>query len=90
MDVASEAGATGGTVLHAGGCGFSGAEKFFGVNIQPEKEVIMSLAADDAGCAIMGAIADKVGPGTDASAVSFSITVNRVMGIGLDVPKDAL
>ncbi|MGD9560244.1 MAG: hypothetical protein AB7V55_06545 [Oscillospiraceae bacterium] len=88
MDVARRAGATGGTVLHARGCGLAGAEKFFGVTIQPEKEMLMILAKRDISCAIMGAIADETGPGTDANAISFSMAVNDVRGIGRDVPKD--
>lgn len=90
MEVARAAGATGGTVLHARGCGLSGAEKFFGVTIQPEKEVLMIVAADDVSCGIMEAIAEKAGPGTDSSAVSFSMPVTGVKGIGLDVPRDML
>ena len=88
MDVARAEGATGGTVLHARGCGLSGAEKFFGVTIQPEREIIMIVAKDTISCAIMAAIAEKTGPESDAGAVSFSMPVSNVMGIGRDVPKD--
>lgn len=87
MDAARSAGATGGTVLHARGCGLAGAEKFFGVTIQPEKEVIMILADVESSCGIMQAIADAHGPGTDANAVSFSMPASNVRGIGNDMPK---
>lgn len=82
MDVARAAGARGGTVLHARGCGMTGAEKFFGVTIQPEKELIMIVAGNQDSCGIMAEIADKAGPGTDASAVSFSMPLTDVRGLG--------
>ncbi|MDL2323735.1 P-II family nitrogen regulator [Ruminococcaceae bacterium OttesenSCG-928-A16] len=88
MEVAREQGATGGTVLHARGCGLTGAEKFFGVTIQPEKELIMIVASDAISCAIMESIAQKTGPETDAGAVSFSLPVAAAVGIGLDVPRE--
>lgn len=81
MDSARKAGATGGTVLHARGCGLAGAEKFFGVTIQPEKEIIMIVADNAVSCGIMAAIAQGNGPGTDASAVSFSLPLNGVQGM---------
>lgn len=81
MDSARAAGAAGGTVLHARGCGMAGAEKFFGVTIQPEKEIIMIVAEVADSCAIMAAIAENNGPGSDASAVSFSLPLNGVQGL---------
>ena len=45
MDAAREAGARGGTVIHARGTANKDAELFFNISIQPEKEVVMILAA---------------------------------------------
>ncbi len=81
MDLARAAGATGGTVLHARGCGLQGAEKFFGVTIQHEKELLWILADAEHACGIMAAIGEKAGPGTDADAVSFSMPADNVMGL---------
>lgn len=81
MDVARAAGATGGTVLHARGCGLAGAEKFFGVTIQPEREILMIVASREESCAIMQAVSDKAGHETDAGAVSFSMPVDGVRGL---------
>ena len=39
MHAAKSAGATGGTIMHARGTGIHEAERFFGVSIQPEKEL---------------------------------------------------
>lgn len=88
MDAAREAGATGGTVVHAQGCGLAGAEKFFGITIQAEKEMLFILSKVESSCEIMESIAAKAGPGTDANAISFSLPATSVYGIGQDVPDE--
>ncbi len=81
MDVARACGAKGGTVLHARSIGTAGMEKFFGITIAPEKELLMIVTQDTASCDIMAGIAEKVGPTTDACAISFSLPINGVKGI---------
>ena len=87
MDVAREAGAMGGTVMHARASGEQGLEKFFGMVIAPEKEILWMVTQKVLSEPIMTAIAEKAGPETDAGAVSFTITVNDVHGINL-LPVD--
>jgi len=84
MESARGAGATGGTVMNARGCGAASLEKFFGMVIAPEKELIWIVTKKSVTTDIMAAIAANVGPGTDASAVSFSLTVNNLQGINLE------
>jgi nitrogen regulatory protein PII len=81
MDAAREAGATGGTVLHAKGTGSANAEKFFGVSIAEEKDLIYILAPSKKKSDIMKAVNEKCGVGTEAGAVSFSLPVSEVAGI---------
>lgn len=81
MDAARDAKATGGTILHAKGFALDGASKFFGVTLQPEKEVVMILAPHDRKEAIMQAIADRAGVGTPAGTVTFSLPVTGVAGL---------
>ena len=90
MQAARAAGATGGTVMHARGSGMPGAGKFFGITIQPEKEIVMILAETEDAKRIMQGISDKVGPGTDVNAISFSFGVTNVMGVSSDVPQEVL
>ena len=47
MDAAKAAGARGGTILHARGTGSKEAEKFFGIIVQPEKELILQAFGED-------------------------------------------
>ena len=81
MDAARMAKATGGTIINARGFSLSSVEKFFGVTLQSEKEVILILAQSDRKSDIMKAISEKAGLNTPAGAVSFSISVSSVEGL---------
>ena len=81
MDAARAAGAGGGTVLHAKGTGSARAEKFFGVSLAEEKDLIYIVAHGDEKAAIMGAINEKAGPGTRAGAICFSLPISSVAGL---------
>ncbi len=47
MDIAREAGVRGGTILHGRGAGAEIATKLFGMEIEPEKELVIILTPDD-------------------------------------------
>ena len=81
MEAAREAGAKGGTILNARGCGSAGMEKFFGITISPEREVILLVVADEVTQKVMNSIAQKTGPESDAGAISFSLPVSDTMGL---------
>ncbi len=81
MDAAKNANAKGGTVINARGTSLRDAEKFFGVMIQPEKEVIMILTQSEFKSGIMESIASRAGLQTDARTLVFSLPVNGVARI---------
>ena len=81
MDAARRAGAGGGTVLHAKGTGSRRAEKFFGVSLAEEKDLIYIVAHSDEKAAIMRAISETAGPGTKAGAICFSLPISSVAGL---------
>ena len=81
MDAARSAGAGGGTVLHAKGTGGRQAEKFFGVSIADEKDLVYIVAHRDEKAAIMRAIHEKAGPGTRGGAICFSLPISSVVGL---------
>lgn len=87
MNAARSAGAFGGTVLHAKGTGAKYAEKFFGVSLANEKEVILIAVRSSEKNAIMRAIMDQTGPQTPAGAITFSLPVSAVAGLR-NVDKD--
>jgi len=81
MDAAKEAKATGGTVIHARGTGLKEAEKFFGITVQAEKEMVFILTKAERKAEIMKNIAGKAGIHTEARAIVFSLPVNDVAGL---------
>ena len=83
MDAAREARATGGTVIHAKGTGIEKAEKFLGVSLAPEKEMIFMVVRKENKNAIMSAIMEKAGMGTKAKTIVFSLPVTDVAGMRL-------
>ena len=81
MDAARTAGATGGTVLHAKGTGKEHAEKFYGVSLAEEKDMIYILASTDKKTEIMKAITTQCGRETPMGAVCFSLPVSEIAGL---------
>jgi len=81
MDAAKEAGASGGTVLYARGTGIHEAEQFFGVTIQPEKELVLILTEYEEKNSIMRAISKGAGLATMGRGMTFSLPVDEVLGI---------
>ena len=81
MDAAREAGAQGGTILYSRGAGIHETETFFGISIQPEKELVMILAKEEIRAAILQAIVHKTGLNREGRGLSFSLPVSAVSGI---------
>lgn len=81
MDAARGAGATGGTILHAKGTGGQKTEKFFGMSVAEEKDMIYILAASRKKSQIMKSINNACGVGTKAGAVCFSLPVSETVGM---------
>jgi nitrogen regulatory protein PII len=80
MDAAREAGARGGTVLYARGTGIHAAEKFMNIEIQPEKEIVMTIVSRSAVRMIMHAILEAGGLRTKARGISFTLPVTDLVG----------
>lgn len=83
MDAAREAGAHGGTVIHAKGTGMEAAEKFMGVSLAAEKEIIFIVAKTEEKNAIMQAVMKEAGLESKAKAITFSLPVTDTAGLRL-------
>ena len=80
MDAAREAGAGGGTVVHAKGtAGVTGS--FLGVSLGEEKELILIVTARSGRDAVMKAVMAKAGASTPAQTVLFALPVEEVCGL---------
>ena len=83
MDAARGAGAYGGTVIHAKGTGMEHAEKFLGVSLAAEKEMIFIVAKKDQKNDIMKAVMEQAGLESKAKSIVFSLPVTDTAGLRL-------
>ena len=83
MDAARAAGAFGGTIIHAKGTGMEAAEKFMGVSLAAEKEVVFIVSKTEEKNAIMQAIMKDAGLDSKAKSIVFSLPVTDTAGLRL-------
>lgn len=83
MNAARGAGAYGGTVIHAKGTGMELAEKFMGVSIAVEKEILYIVTKTEQKNDIMKAIMKEAGIDSKAKAIAFSLPVTSTAGLRL-------
>ena len=81
MQAAKENGARGGTVYLANGTGNKDYEKFYGIEITPEKEVVLIIVEQKIKDKIMKAIYEVAGLETPGAGICFSITLEDVYGL---------
>jgi nitrogen regulatory protein PII len=79
MDAAREAGARGGTTIRAKGTGL-GAERFFGLSLAEEKEILFIVSDQAKKKDIMKNVMQKAGVDTKAHALVFSLPVSETAG----------
>ncbi len=81
MDAARKAGAKGGTIITARGTGTKDIEKFFGVVITPEKQIVVILVPHKIKDDVLNAVYKDVGINTKGQGIAFAIPATDVMGI---------
>lgn len=88
MEAARSANAGGGTVIHAKGTGMATAEKFLGVSLAAEKEIVFIVARTEEKNAIMKAIMEKSGLDSKDKAMVFSLPVTSAVGLRMRRNED--
>lgn len=88
MDAARNAGAGGGTVIHAKGTAGSLAQRFRGISLAEEKDMVLILANRRDRDAIMRAIMDKAGVDSPAHTILFTLPVESVAGLRSIMPPE--
>ena len=83
MDAARAQKAGGGTVVHAKGTGIERAEKFLGVSLVKEKEIVLIVVRTELRNNIMKAIMEEAGLRSKAQAIAFALPVSSVAGMRL-------
>ena len=88
MDSAKKVGASGGTVLNARGTANKEAESFFGITIQPEKEIVMIVVPATLKEALLNALYDDVGLNSPGQGIAFSLPVDGTVGLNSAPTQD--
>ena len=84
MDVivaSKEAGAEGGTILHGRGSGVHDTAKLFGIRIEPEKEVVLTLINNTKTQQVVDSISEKVNINKPGKGIIFVLDIKQVAGI---------
>lgn len=81
MLAAREAGAKGGTVIHGRNVGMEGMDKFLGISIVAEKDILLIVTPREEKATIMKAINQVAGANTECQGFIFSLPVNNLAGL---------
>ncbi|MCR3906263.1 MAG: hypothetical protein NUK62_04460 [Tenericutes bacterium] len=90
MAEARKAGARGGTIIHGRSSISQEKDKFFGITLHPEKDILMIVCLEKQKNALMKAITSKYGVKTEARGICFSMKVDESIGFSfepLPLPK---
>jgi len=80
-ETAKNSGARGGTLIHGLGMNKEEAIKFFGITIEPEKDIILIVVKKKDSSAIMKSILEIAGLNTKHRGVCFSLPVDSAFGL---------
>lgn len=81
LEASVKAGARGGTVLFGRGAGINEQEKIFGMSIEPEKEIILTVAYADQVDRILDEIVAAADLNQTGRGIAFVLPVDRVVGV---------
>jgi nitrogen regulatory protein PII len=87
MDAARRAGAKGGTIITARGTGNKDIEKFFGVVITPEKQIVIILVPRRIKDDVISAVCKEAGLSAKGQGIAFSMPAADVVGIVEETPE---
>lgn len=83
MDIARESGARGGTILHGKGTGSKNAAKLFGMEVEPEKELILIIVPTELEENVVNNLYDKLEMHKGGNGILFVEDITDVRGIVL-------
>ena len=81
LEASVKAGARGGTVLFGRGAGINEREKIFGMSIEPEKEILLTIVSTSQVDTILDAIVRAGELNDTGRGIAFVIPVEKVAGV---------
>lgn len=76
-----KAGAEGGSVIYGKGIGIHEMKRFWGINVEPEKELILTLINDTLADAVLASIMEAGKLNKPGTGIAFIIDIKQFMGI---------
>lgn len=76
-----KAGARGGTVIAGRGAGIHEQEKIFGISIEPEKEIVLTLVFNHQTERVLEEIVNAAELGSTGKGIAFVLPVDRIAGV---------
>lgn len=80
MGVAKKYGANGGTIIQGREIGTKSSFKFFNVEVEPEKDILLIVCKEEDKNTIMEKILEKYGANTDAKGLCITLPIDNVIG----------
>ena len=81
LEASVKAGARGGTVLFGRGAGINEQEKIFGMSIEPEKEIVLTVAYPEQIDSILEEIVRAAELNDTGRGIAFVVPVDQVVGV---------
>lgn len=81
MDAATGAGATGGTIVRGKGNSIYERYSFWGIEIEPEKDVVLIIVKTEIKEAVLSAINKEINLMKANSGIAFTLPINEVVGL---------
>ena len=81
LQASVKAGARGGTVLFGRGAGIHEQEKIFGMSIEPEKEVVLTVVYADQVDTVLDEIVRAAELNHTGRGIAFVLPVDRIVGV---------
>ncbi len=88
MSSAKAAGARGGTIMHARGSGSKEAETFYGIEVTPEKEMVLIIVDRAIRDSVLESIGKACGLLTKGQGICFSLPVSEAIGLAGGVEEN--
>ena len=88
LEAALKAGARGSTVVFGRGAGINEHEKIFGVSIEPEKEILLTVAYAQQIDAILDEIVRTAELERTGRGIAFVVPVEKVVGVAHFMKRD--
>ena len=81
LEASVKAGARGGTVIFGRGAGINEQEKIFGMSIEPEKEIVLTVVYADQAETVLNEIVRAADLNDTGRGIAFVVPVEHVVGV---------